>query len=78
MLESLAYFMILGVIAAAWLGAFIVDKIGFGSHVWASTIIGSVIGILILFIAPVEGGVIAMIAAGVCGIAASIILDKIW
>ncbi|MBQ6274425.1 MAG: hypothetical protein IJK63_09405 [Oscillospiraceae bacterium] len=77
MLESLAYVLILGVIAAAWLASFLLDKLfGVGFHPLLSTVIGSVVGIVILLVKPTLG-VVAMIAAAVVAIVSSIVQDKI-
>ncbi len=77
MLEELAYILIVGVIAAAYLPAKIADLIGFGGHIIVSTLIGSVVGIVMLFI-DITLGVPALIVAAVLSLVASIVLDKLW
>ena len=75
--ESIAYILVVAVIVAAWLPAYLLDALfGVGFHPWVSTIIGSVIGLVILLISPIHGE-IAMIAAAVCSAASSFIQDKI-
>ena len=75
--ENLAYLMIFGVIAAAFAVAELAELIGFGSHRLVSTVFGSVVGIIILFVTK-TAVIPAVIAAAVVSLAASIILDKIW
>ncbi|MBQ9827112.1 MAG: hypothetical protein IJM62_00350 [Lachnospiraceae bacterium] len=75
--EGAAYILILGVIAAASLTAFIVDKVfGWGFYPVVSAIIGSVIGIVILLIAPLQG-VLAMVLAAVGAFLSSVIQEKV-
>ena len=77
MLESMAYILILGVIAAAWLGSFLMDKLfGVGFHPLLSTVIGAAVGIVILLLKPTLG-VVAMIVAAVIAILSSFIQDKV-
>ena len=77
MLESMAYILILGVIAAAWLGSFLMNKLfGVGFHPWLSTVIGAAVGIVILLLKPTLG-VVAMIVAAVIAILSSFIQDKV-
>ena len=77
MLESMAYILILGVIAAAWLGSFLMDNLfGVGFHPWLSTVIGAAVGIVILLLKPTLG-VVAMIVAAVIAILSSFIQDKV-
>ncbi len=77
MLESMAYILILGVIAAAWLGSFMMDKLfGVGFHPLLSTVIGAAVGIVILLLKPTLG-VVAMIVAAVIAILSSFIQDKV-
>lgn len=71
------YIIIAGVIAAAWLPSMLLDKLfRVGVYPTLSTVIGSVIGLVVLHFVPTHGGV-AMIVAGVCSIVSSIIQDKI-
>ena len=75
--ETMALIMMAGVIAAAWLPAFLLDKVfGIGYHPLVSAIIGSVVGLIILFIKPASLGVVAMIAAAVVSIVSSVIQEK--
>ncbi|MBR6407041.1 MAG: hypothetical protein IKS19_00405 [Clostridia bacterium] len=73
--ENMAYIFIFGVIAAAFLPATLAEIIGFGGHKVASTVIGSVVGIAILLLAP-TAGIPAMIAAAAVSLISSIVLDK--
>ncbi|MBO4431947.1 MAG: hypothetical protein J5852_00285 [Clostridia bacterium] len=76
--EMLAIALMAGVIAAAWLPAFILDKgFGIGGHPVVSTIIGSVAGLILLFISPSKLGIAAMIVAAVVSIISSIVQEKI-
>ena len=76
-MESFAYLFIFGVIACAFAVAELAEVIGFGSHRFISTIIGSAVGLIILFASP-SSAVIAMIVAAAVSLIASIVLDKFF
>lgn len=72
-----AYLFLFGVVACAFAVAELAELIGFGSHRIVSTLIGSVVGIIILFAAP-TAAVVAMIVAAAVSLIASIVLDKLF
>ncbi len=76
--ETIAIVLMAGVIAAAWLPAFVLGRIfGIGEHPIISTIIGSVVGLILLFISPAHLGVAAMITAAVVSVISSVVQEKI-
>ena len=75
--EGMAYVLLLGVIAAAYLPAMLANMIGFGSHQITATILGVIVGTVILLSSPTQG-VLAMVLAAVVSLVASIVLDKLW
>ena len=78
LLETLAIVLMAGVIAAAWLPAFILGKgFGIGEYPIVSTIIGSAVGLILLFISPAHLGIVAMIVAAVVSVISSIVQEKI-
>ncbi len=65
LMEELAAYLMFGCIAAAWLVTFITDKIfGLGFYPWVSTVLGSLAGIGLLFLLPVDMLSIALFASG--------------
>ena len=76
--ETLAIGLIAGVLAAAWLPAFLLDQIfGIGTYPLLSEAIGAVVGLVILFIGPATLGVVAMIVAAAVSIITSFIQEKV-
>ena len=79
--EMLVYFIMVGVVVAAWLPAFIMNKVfNIGEHPIISTVIGSVVGLVLLFVLKINVSwyyYIALAAAAVVSIVCSIVQDKI-
>ena len=75
-MEELAAYLLFGCIAAAWLVTFITDKIfGLGFYPWVSTVLGSLAGIGLLFLLPVDMLSISLFASGGVSLISTIVQE---
>ncbi|MBQ6634491.1 MAG: hypothetical protein IJH80_09965 [Ruminococcus sp.] len=76
LMEELATYLMFGCIAAAWLVTFITDKIfGLGFYPWVSTVLGSLAGIWLLFLLPVDMLSISLFASGGVSLISTIVQE---
>ncbi len=76
LMEELATYLLFGCIAAAWLVTFITDKIfGLGFYPWVSTVLGSLAGIGLLFLLPVDMLSISLFASGGVSLLSTIVQE---